>query len=113
MIRYASRRWDAIKEGVMEEVLVEKYTQLKGPRQVLFSTFGLRIIESSSNGFWGSGIEQHDILRRKRGRHPGHNNLGKILTRVRNSIVHKFKEEVPVLVLGDSMVKGVRYVFVD
>ena len=68
--------WDAIKVGVMAEIVEEKFTQNPHLQEMLLATDDMEIVEGNTWGdtFWGvcDGV--------------GENNLGKVLMELRQRL---------------------------
>ncbi|HEY1051668.1 MAG TPA: NADAR family protein [Prosthecobacter sp.] len=71
--------WEAVKNGVMRQALLAKFTQHPELRELLLSTGERGLIESTaSDAYWGDGGD---------GR--GKNMLGRLLTEVRRDLREK------------------------
>ena len=74
--RTLKRNWESIKDNVMREALLAKFTQHKMLRMRLLSTKDAMLIEHTENDkYWGDG-----------GDGKGKNMLGQLLMEVRDSI---------------------------
>ena len=74
--RKLRKDWDQVKDSVMFEVCLAKFTQNKDIRQVLLSTGAATLVEHTRNdAYWGDG-----------GDGSGKNMLGKTLMRVRETL---------------------------
>ncbi|MBD2597583.1 Swarming motility protein ybiA [Nostoc sp. MBR 210] len=70
--------WDLVKTQVMREAVLKKFLTHTDIREVLLATGDETIVENSpTDYFWGCGQDK-----------TGHNNLGKILMKVREEIRH-------------------------
>ena len=69
--------WEAVKNDIMREAVMAKFTQNKQLKSLLLATGDVKIIEHTSNDrYWGDG-----------GDGSGNNMLGIILMEVRDAIV--------------------------
>ena len=70
--------WEAVKDSIMHEAVLAKFTQHADLRGVLLATGDATIVEHTSNdAYWGDG-----------GDGGGRNKLGQILMRVREELRH-------------------------
>ena len=68
--------WESVKDAIMHEAVLAKFTQHDDLREILLSTGDAEIVEHTTNDrYWGDGGD---------GR--GQNRLGKILMRVREEL---------------------------
>jgi len=68
--------WDKIKDSIMYDIVLAKFTQNEKPRKLLLSTEEKEIVENSPyDSYWGCGRDKK-----------GQNKLGKILMRVRDDL---------------------------
>jgi ribA/ribD-fused uncharacterized protein len=77
--------WERVKDNIMYEILIEKFTQDDNSKTALLSTGNRPLVEHSKDKYWGDG-----------GNGQGLNKLGKLLEKVREKIREKVirKEEV-------------------
>ena len=69
--------WESVKDGIMKEILVCKFTQHEELKQLLLSTGTEKLVEHTSNdSYWGDG-----------GDGTGKNMLGRLLMEVRSQLV--------------------------
>ncbi len=75
--RYRLRRdWESVKDGIMREAVLAKFTQHADLRAILLSTGDALLIENSpTDDYWGCGAHGG-----------GKNKLGKILMSVRDAL---------------------------
>ena len=75
--KYRLRRdWESVKDGIMREAVLAKFTQHADLRAILLSTGDALLIENSpTDDYWGCG-----------GHGGGKNKLGKILMSVRDQL---------------------------
>ncbi len=78
------RNWESVKDAVMREAVLAKFTQHADIRAVLFGTGDAEIVEHTSNdSYWGDG-----------GDGSGKNRLGRILMSVREELrAHEQKQQ--------------------
>ncbi len=70
------RDWEAVKDGIMHEVVLAKFSQHADLKEVLLATGDARLVEHTFNdSYWGDG-----------GDGSGQNMLGQILMRVREEL---------------------------
>lgn len=70
------RDWEAVKDGIMREAVLAKFTTHPEMRALLLSTEDAKIIENSpTDDYWGCGSSGH-----------GKNKLGLILMKVREEL---------------------------
>ena len=70
------RDWERVKDGIMREAVLAKFTQHADVRAVLLGTGDAELVEHTSNdSYWGDG-----------GDGSGKNKLGKILMSVRDEL---------------------------
>jgi len=68
--------WESVKDTIMFEAVLAKFTQHEGPREILLATGDATIVERTENdSYWGDG-----------GDGSGKNRLGQILMRVREEL---------------------------
>ncbi len=68
--------WESVKDSIMHEAVLAKFTQHQDIREVLLGTGDAKLIEHTTNdNYWGDG-----------GDGTGKNKLGIILTRVREAL---------------------------
>ncbi|QEH33042.1 Swarming motility protein YbiA [Aquisphaera giovannonii] len=68
--------WEAVKESIMHEAVLAKFTQHEPLRKLLLATGDATIVEHTANdAYWGDG-----------GDGSGRNRLGEILMRVRDEL---------------------------
>ena len=66
--------WESVKDDIMREALIAKFSQHRSLRKLLLSTENLRIVEHTKNdAYWGDG-----------GNGSGKNMLGQLLMEVRS-----------------------------
>ena len=83
------RDWESIKDNVMREAVMAKFTQHDAVRELLLATGQAKIVEHTANdAYWGDG-----------GDGSGQNMLGRILMEVRA----KLRERVTKVVGGESL----------
>lgn len=71
--RALRKDWGAIKDEIMREAVMAKFTQHEGLKRILLATENARIVEhTASDSYWGDG-----------GNGKGRNMLGKILVETR------------------------------
>ena len=77
--------WERLKDDRMREVLDAKFSQNKEVRSRLMSTWGLYLIEGSSDRYWGAGkrLYSKDLMD---GNWNGQNKLGEMLVELRNDL---------------------------
>ncbi len=88
--------WDANKIEIVTEVNMAKYDQNKGLRRKLFQTGSAQLVEASPlDTIWGIGLDATQAAATSPDDWPGQNLLGKILTKVRDTLrAHYPKEAV-------------------
>jgi ribA/ribD-fused uncharacterized protein len=70
------RDWEQVKEAIMREAVLAKFSQHSDTRAVLLATENATIVENSpTDDYWGDGGDGH-----------GKNKLGKILMSVREAL---------------------------
>lgn len=70
------RDWESVKDAIMREAVLAKFTQHEDIRAVLLATGNAEIIEHTANDYyWGDGGDGH-----------GKNKLGRILVSVREEL---------------------------
>ncbi len=70
------RDWEAVKDGIMHEVVLAKFSQHADLKEVLLATGDAKLVEHTFNdSYWGDG-----------GDGSGQNMLGQILMRVREEL---------------------------
>ena len=68
--------WESVKDSIMHEAVLAKFTQYPDLREILLRTGDSTIVEHTKNdAYWGDG-----------GDGSGENRLGRILTRVREEL---------------------------
>jgi ribA/ribD-fused uncharacterized protein len=83
--RSLRKDWEAIKDSIMYEAVLAKFTQHDDLRQVLLATGDGTIVEHTENDrYWGDG-----------GDGSGRNKLGQILMRVREELRHAEEGDDP------------------
>ena len=80
--------WERIKVDRMRDILNAKYRQNKELGDYLCSFKGKNLIEASWDGFWGARapLNSEEI---KKGTWTGNNNLGKLLTEIKNDLLRE------------------------
>src|SRR5262249_22402218 len=75
--KYKLRRdWELVKDGIMREAVLAKFTQHSDMLAILLATGDATIVENSpTDDYWGCGANGH-----------GKNKLGKILMSVRDEL---------------------------
>jgi ribA/ribD-fused uncharacterized protein len=73
--------WEEIKDDLMYELVLSKFSQNKSFKEMLLKTIGSELIEGNT---WGDTYWGFDVRSQK-----GKNKLGKILMRVRETIQNK------------------------
>lgn len=70
--------WDAVKDGIMEEIVRAKFTQNKDLGEKLLATGDAVLIEGNTwnDRYWGVDIKTG----------AGHNHLGKIIMKIRTEL---------------------------
>ena len=70
--------WESVKDSIMHEAVLAKFTQHADLREILLATDENKIVEHTKNDdYWGDG-----------GDGSGRNRLGEILMRVREELRH-------------------------
>lgn len=77
--------WDRDKRGIMKVIVQEKFSKVDDIRAKLLSTGNDRLIEATSDGYWGAGALIGSKLL-KNGKWTGRNELGMILGEVREDL---------------------------
>ncbi len=68
--------WESVKDGIMREAVLAKFTQHKELREILLGTGDAKLVEHTTNdSYWGDG-----------GDGSGQNRLGQILMSVREEL---------------------------
>lgn len=68
--------WEQVKDGIMEEILYEKFSQNEEIKKVLLSTADAELVEhTDKDSYWGDG-----------GNGSGKNMLGKLLMKIRERL---------------------------
>ena len=67
------------KLRIMEDALMEKFTQNSHLKDVLLSTAGKNIVKAGPDVFWGTGVKLNKIKEIPQDNWPGQNRLGKLL----------------------------------
>jgi ribA/ribD-fused uncharacterized protein len=68
--------WESVKDSIMHEAVLAKFTQHDDLREILLATGDAKIVEHTENdNYWGDGGDGH-----------GKNKLGQILMRVRKEL---------------------------
>ena len=77
--------WDKLKDDRMREILDAKFSQNADIRGKLMETYGLYLIEGSTDGYWGAGkrLYSKELLE---GRWNGQNRLGEMLVELRTDL---------------------------
>ena len=77
--------WDKLKDDRMREILDAKFSQNADIRKKLMDTWGLYLIEGSTDGYWGAGkrLYTKDLME---GRWYGQNKLGEFLVELRTDL---------------------------
>jgi ribA/ribD-fused uncharacterized protein len=71
------RDWESVKDAIMREAVLAKFTQHEDIRAILLATDDAEIVEHTANDdYWGDGGDGH-----------GKNKLGRILMSVREQLV--------------------------
>ena len=74
--RKLRRDWESVKDNVMRDAVLAKFTQHEDLRELLLSTGGAKLVEHTTNdSYWGDG-----------GDGSGKNMLGQILMEVREQL---------------------------
>ena len=115
-----SKLWEELKVDVMEAILIAKVSQNTPVYNYLITTGTKVITEATFNRFWGCGMSEiqakrsmHDIMQLYGNADnwvPAagfENNLGKLWMRVRDFFVHGTGNIRPILLVGDSMIRGI------
>lgn len=77
--RKLKRHWESMKDNVMREAVLQKFTQHKELKELLLSTGDSKLIEHTNrDSYWGDG-----------GDGKGKNKLGQILMQVRTTLSEK------------------------
>lgn len=77
--------WEKTKEGVMRNVLLQKFVQNPELKTKLLSTSGLPLLECTNNRYWGTGWFLDDQQWNETVNYPGKNVLGVMLGEIRDS----------------------------
>jgi ribA/ribD-fused uncharacterized protein len=74
--RKLRRNWESVKDNVMREAVMQKFTQHPDLKEILLSTGTAKLVEHTKNdSYWGDG-----------GNGSGKNKLGQILMEVREKL---------------------------
>lgn len=82
-----NKEWQEVKVQKMKEILSNKASQVPEFTNKLLDTKDDIIVESTTDRFWGSGLDKMDTVYTKRRFWPGRNNLGSILEEIRQELV--------------------------
>ena len=82
-----NKDWQEVKVQKMKEVLNNKASQVPEFTQKLLDTKDDIIVKSTTDRFWGSGLDKMDTIHTKRRFWPGHNHLGPLLKEIRQKLV--------------------------
>ena len=115
-----SKLWEELRVDVMEAILIAKVSQHTQVYEYLLTTGTKVITEATFNRFWGCGMAENQAKRSMYNSMQLHgnadnwvpaegfeNNLGKLWMRVREFFVHGTGNIKPVLLVGDSMIRGI------
>ncbi len=86
-----AKPWHQWAKTVLETANFAKFTQNAELRRHLFNTNGKRLVEASSDSFWGCGHSLEALKKNPKIRHPdqwqGYNVMGDILTHLRRNLM--------------------------
>lgn len=85
--RYLHKDWHQIKLSVMKEILHAKADYSPLFKSTLVDSAGHLLVESTQDLFWSSGLPPHLSVTTKPSFHPGRNQLGRLLSTVREEII--------------------------
>lgn len=78
--------WDKVKENIVMNANMAKFSQNQQLLQILKNTTGLLVEASPYDKIWGIGLSEKEARQIKPTSWPGQNLLGSILTRVRDTL---------------------------
>ena len=84
-----NEEWRQKKEKVMKEILEEKFKQNINMKQKLIQTGNSKLLEGTSDKFWGSGIPIAKYKSINQKNIPGKNILGNMLSEIRKKMSKK------------------------
>lgn len=87
--------WEISCQDVVEKGNMAKFSQNEDLKDLLFSTYPKTLVEASPiDRIWGIGLSKDDQRAWNKETWRGHNLLGEILTKVRNTLMGSFLEPV-------------------
>lgn len=78
--------WELKKRAVMKCIVAHKFKQNLNLRAKLQSTTGMKLLECTTNRYWGTGRRLDSPLWAVSNKYEGRNELGKILEEIRNAL---------------------------
>lgn len=87
--RHLHRKWHSIKLTVMKDILHAKADYCPKFKETLIKTEGKRIVESTSDVFWSTGVPPYDSITTLPSYYPGKNHLGRLMEQVRAELIQE------------------------
>ena len=87
--RELQRDWHRVKRDVLKEILHAKADCCPLFKRTLLESDGKRLIESTQDVYWASGLSPRDTTSTRPPYYPGSNHLGRILEQVRSWLLRE------------------------
>uniref|UniRef100_A0AC34QY45 NADAR domain-containing protein n=1 Tax=Panagrolaimus sp. JU765 TaxID=591449 RepID=A0AC34QY45_9BILA len=97
VLGFNQEKWDSVSLRVMKSACYFKFTQDAELRELLFETAGTVLVEANKiDRLWGAGLDIYDPDMKDETKWPGRNQLGFLLTELRDYLMKKgeYKHEV-------------------
>ena len=85
--RGLQRDWHSVKRDAMKEILHAKADCCPLFKRTLLESDGKRLVESTQDVYWASGLSPRDTASTRPSYYPGSNHLGRILEQVRSELL--------------------------
>ena len=87
--RELQRDWHSVKRDAMREILHAKADCCPLFKRTLLESNGKRLVESTQDVYWASGLSPRDTASTHPSYYPGSNHLGRILEQVRSELLRE------------------------
>ena len=87
--RHLHKDWHTIKTTIMKEILHAKADYCSKFKDELLRSAGKRLVESTRDLFWSSGLSPRDSETTHKSYYPGMNQLGSVLEQVRSDLMYE------------------------
>lgn len=101
---FDAAKWDANRKLIVYRGNLAKFTQIQAFREWLLGTDGTTLVEASPwDAIWGIGLDSSDPRAQSRDTWLGSNDLGEIVTQVRDDIITLHASMAPVTRKGNPL----------